>query len=62
MAPSHAMRGTAVDVPRWKLRHARSPGERILMTPQVQASDDRNAPLVVIENWCSELKRIVNKR
>jgi hypothetical protein len=37
-------------------------GQRFLMARLVQAADARNAPLVVTENWFTELKRIVNKR
>ncbi|MHB0961812.1 MAG: protein kinase domain-containing protein [Gemmatimonadaceae bacterium] len=37
-------------------------GQRFLMARLVQATDARNTPLVVTENWFTELKRIVNKR
>ncbi|MBA4072351.1 MAG: hypothetical protein C0497_11025 [Gemmatimonas sp.] len=37
-------------------------GQRFLMARLLQATDARTAPLVVTENWFTELKRIVNKR
>ncbi|MHB1095943.1 MAG: hypothetical protein ACYC3F_07195 [Gemmatimonadaceae bacterium] len=37
-------------------------GQRFLMARLVQATDARNAPLVVTENWFTELKRIVSRR